>query len=93
MSDLNFSLASSAKPIIREAANMNNDGGGGNLGYMQRRKKDKKDRRQMMSESIFGKKQEDIVSIGKDIEFVEEEGSVSDFVGKLFAKVKKTVGF
>ena len=28
----------SVKPVIREAANMNNDGGGGNLGYMQREK-------------------------------------------------------
>ena len=92
MSDLNFSLSSSAKPIIREAANMNNDGGGGNLGYMQRRKKDKKDRRKMMSESIFGKRQDDVVSIGKDIEFVEEESLVSNFVGKFFDKIKKTVG-
>ena len=45
MSDLNFSLASGVKPMVREAANMNNDGGGGNLGYMQRRQKNKKDRK------------------------------------------------
>jgi hypothetical protein len=93
MSDLNFSLASGAKPMVREAANMNNDGGGGNLGYMRRRQKDKKDRKQIMSESIFGKRQDDVISIGKDIEFVEEEGSVSNFVGKIFDKIKKTVGF
>ncbi len=32
---MNFtSNIASSKPVIREAANMNNDGGGGNLGYM-----------------------------------------------------------
>ncbi len=93
MSDLNFSLASGVKPMIREAANMNNDGGGGNLGYMQQRKKDKKDRRQQLDESIFSKRQDDIFTSSKETEFVEDEGLVSNFVGKVFDKIKKTVGF
>ena len=92
MSDLNFSLASGIKPMIREAASMNNDGGGGNLGYMQQKKKDQKERRQKLDESIFSKKSEDLF-IGKNIEFVEEEGLVSNFVGKVFDKIKKSVGF
>ncbi len=92
MSDLNFSLASGVKPMIREAANMNNDGGGGNLGYMQQRKKDKKDKRQSFDESIFGSKQEDMFLSANKIEFVDDEGSVLNFVGKVFDKIKKSVG-
>ena len=92
MSDLNFSLASGVKPMIREAASMNNDGGGGNLGYMQQRKKDQKERRQKLDESIFNSKSVDTF-MGKEIEFVDDEGSVTGFVGKVFDKIKKSVGF
>ncbi len=92
MSDLNFSLSSGVKPMIREAANMNNDGGGGNLGYMQQRKKDKKDKRSSFDESIFSSKPEDLFLGTKQIEFVDDEGSVLNFVGKIFDKIKKTVG-
>ena len=92
MSDLTFSLSSGVKPMIREAANMNNDGGGGNLGYMQQRKKDKKDKRSSFDESIFSSKPEDLFLGTKQIEFVDDEGSVLNFVGKIFDKIKKTVG-
>ena len=92
MSDLNFSLASGVKPMIREAASMNNDGGGGNLGYMQQRKKDKKDRRQKLDESIFNSISVDTF-MGKEIEFVDDEGSATGFVGKVFDKIKRSVGF
>lgn len=92
MSDLNFSLSGGVKPMIREAANMNNDGGGGNLGYMQQRKKDKKDKRSSFDESIFSSKPEDLFLGTKQIEFVDDEGSVLNFVGKIFDKIKKTVG-
>lgn len=44
------------KPVIREAASMNNDGGGGNLGYFEggEGKKDHKS-----NESIFASEQEE----------------------------------
>ena len=92
MSDLNFSLANGVKPMIREAASMNNDGGGGNLGYMQRRQKDKKERRQSFDESIFNQKSGDTF-MGKEMEFIDDESSVSNFVGKVFDKIKRSVGF
>ena len=89
MSDLNFSLASGIKPMIREAASMHNDGGGGNLGYMQQGKKKEKDnRRQYLDESIFGHKKES-QPFGKNIEFVVEEGSVLDFIVGLVGKILK----
>ena len=88
MSDLNFSLSPTAKPVIREAANMNNDGGGGNLGYMRQRKKDKKNNRQYLDESIFGKKEEDRFMSEKLVE-CEDEGIVSKFFDRLINKIKK----
>ena len=48
----------SVKPVIREAANMNNDGGGGNLGYMQREKNGEEKEKKYLDESIFEKKNE-----------------------------------
>ena len=51
------------KPVIREAASMNNDGGG-NLGYMQQ-ERDEGRKQKRLDESIFGKKEEDIF-IGKE---------------------------
>ena len=86
MSELNFSL-STVKPVIREAANMNNDGGGGNLGYMQQRKK-KQQNREYLDESIFGKKEEDIFMSEKNLKYEEEQGSVSKFFGGLLDKLK-----
>ena len=63
----------STKPVIREAASMNNDGGAGNLGYMaQGGKDDEKKRRQ--DESIFSKKEEcDIFTSQKKLEIVEDD--------------------
>ncbi|MBR6099598.1 hypothetical protein IKP85_07610 [bacterium] len=90
MSDLNFSLASGVKPMIREAASMHNDGGGGNLGYMQQGKKnkDKDQRRQYLDESIFGQKKDEL-SKEKDLQLVVEEGSVSNFLVGLAEKFLK----
>ena len=87
MSELNFSL-SSAKPVIREAANMNNDGGGGNLGYMGRRRRNKKNNRQYLDESIFGKKDDDMFMSEKFMKYEEDEGIISKFLGKLVDKIK-----
>ena len=93
MSDLNFSLASGVKPMIRETANMNNDGGGGNLGYMQQQKKDKKERQYQLDQSIFGNKDAvDVFGSGKNIEFVDDEGTLLDFVGKILGKIVKYLG-
>lgn len=89
MSDLNFSLASGVKPMIREAANMHNDGGGGNLGYMQRRRKKGKDeRRQRLDESIFGQKKDTIFFNEKEIDVVDE-GLVSNFIVGIVEKIIK----
>ena len=43
----------STKPIIREAASMNNDGGAGNLGYMAQGEKKKEEKKHLQDESIF----------------------------------------
>ena len=87
MSDLNFSL-NTIKPVIREAANMNNDGGGGNLGYMQQKKKNKKNNREYLDESIFGKKEGDFFMSDKNFHFEEEENHVSKFFNGLMNKLK-----
>lgn len=94
MSDLNFSLASGIKPMIREAASMHNDGGGGNLGYMQQKKKkdkDKNGRRQYLDESIFGQKKDKPFPEEKNLKFVEDEGSVSKFIVGVIEKIIKFV--
>ena len=95
MSDLNFSLTSGVKPMIREASNMNNDGeSGGNLGYMRqgrRQGKDKDGRRQYLDESIFERKKESPPQ-GKDFELVVEEGLVSKFLVGIAEKILKILG-
>jgi len=72
---MSFNSIPSVKPVIREAANMNNDGGGGNLGYMQQREKDEKEKKNkfVSDESIFGKKNEPDMFVGqKEIEIPDE---------------------
>ncbi len=93
MSDLNFSLASGVKPMIREAANMNNDGGGGNLGYMRQGKKGKNQKKQYLDTSIFGEKKDiDIFGRSDELEFVvDDEGSFFDLLGKFFKKIAKAI--
>lgn len=82
----------SVKPVIREAANMNNDGGGGNLGYMQRERQDEeKEKKFLLDESIFDKKQEaDVFVSRKEIEIPEEyRFSLKKFLLKLYIKIKR----
>ncbi len=69
-----FNLIPGIKPVIREAASMNNDGGGGNLGYMQRGNDEKEKKNKFISdESIFGKKDETDLFVGeKEIEIPDE---------------------
>jgi len=71
------------KPIIREAANMNNDGGGGNLGYLPQGQQEGKDKRKKLDESIFGKKEEDLFLGKADLNF-EEEFSIVKWVSDVF---------
>lgn len=82
----------SVKPVIREAANMNNDGGGGNLGYMQREKgEDEKEKKLFSDESIFEKKNEtDTFVYKKEIEIPDEyKFNLKNVLLKLIAKVKR----
>ncbi len=79
----------SVKPIIREAASMNNDGGGGNLGYMQQEQKEDKEKQNRLDESIFSKKEQDIFVGKKDLEFVEENFSIETWLKNLINQIKK----
>ena len=75
----------STKPIIREAASMNNDGGAGNLGYMaQGEKEEEKKHRQ--DESIFVKKDEcDVFAYQKYVQIPEEDDfSILKFIAEVF---------
>ena len=84
----------SVKPVIRETANMNNDGGGGNLGYMQRGKQEEEKEKKFFSdESIFDKKNEKDVFVGrKEIEIPQEyQFSLKKIILKLIAKIKRVI--
>lgn len=82
----------SAKPIIREAASMNNDGGGGNLGYMQQGE-DREDEKKKnpFDESIFSKKTEfDSFVLKKDLEGFEDDGfSVAKLIASMIVAAKR----
>lgn len=81
----------SVKPVIREAANMNNDGGGGNLGYMQRGKNGEEKEKKYLDESIFEKKNEsDLFVSKKEIEVPEEyKFNLKNLISKLIKKIKR----
>ena len=79
----------SVKPIIREAASMNNDGGGGNLGYMQQGQKEDKEKQNRLDESIFSKKEQDVFVGKTDLEFVEENFSIETWLKNLINQIKK----
>lgn len=85
----------SVKPVIREAANMNNDGGGGNLGYMQREKnEEEKEKKFFSEESIFDQKNKSdlFVSSKKVIEIPEEyKFSLKKLILKFLAKLKRAL--
>lgn len=79
----------SSKPMIREAASMQNDGGGGNLGYMEQGNQKKKE--QAYDESIFKSQEEgDILALStkaKELEF-KEDFSFSKFVAEVIYSIK-----
>lgn len=79
----------SSKPVIREAASMNNDGGAGNLGYMTQGEKEE-EKRKRQDESIFSKKEEgDIFAYTNNINFPEEEPfSLTKFIAEIIHSIK-----
>jgi len=83
---LNVNIASS-KPVIREAANMNNDGGGGNLGYMMQGEQDEKKHKSDFS--IFSQMPEkDTFGLEKDLKLPKEEFSLTKLITKIICSIK-----
>lgn len=77
----------SNKPVIREAASMQNDGGGGNLGYFEGEERRKKERQ---PESIFGHEPE-VDSFKKEGEVEEqtEDFSISKLIANIVFSIKE----
>lgn len=77
----------SNKPIIREAANMQNDGGAGNLGYFEGGERREKER---TPDSIFGKEPEaDSFKKEGEEDLPEEDFSISKFIAEIIFSVKE----
>lgn len=76
----------SNKPVIREAASMQNDGGGGNLGYFEQGGgKEKKH----SEESIFSQaKEEDSFVKSSDGENDKMDFSISKLIAKIILSLK-----
>lgn len=81
----------SAKPVIREAASMQNDGGAGNLGYMQQGENEQEEKKRRQDESIFAKKEKDVFVFEKDLKFEdkEEEFSLAKLIAKVILSIKQ----
>lgn len=81
----------STKPVIREAASMQNDGGAGNLGYMQQGESEQEERKRRLDESIFSKREKDVFVSEKDLMFTEqeEEFSIAKFIAQIIFTFKK----
>lgn len=90
MSSFSFNIAS-AKPIVRETASMNNDGGGGNLGYMQQNREQNEEKHTQFDASIFGKHEDDIFQLSKDVEPEMAEDSLLETVIKNIKKLVKKI--
>lgn len=84
---MGFEVTPPSKPIIREAASMQNDGGAGNLGYFER--EESKEKKQS-NESIFAAENEqDTFKRESDIDIPEEEFSISKLIAKIIFAVKE----
>ncbi len=81
----------STKPVIREAASMQNDGGAGNLGYMQQGENEQEEKKRRFDESIFSKKEKDVFISEKDLKFKEpeEKFSIAKFIAQIILAIKK----
>ena len=78
----------STKPIIREAASMNNDGGAGNLGYMAQGEKKKEEKKHLQDESIFCKKEEvDTFGYSKLLSLIHISEYEGFSIAKIFAEI------
>lgn len=79
----------SSKPIIREAASMQNDGGAGNLGYFEQGENKEKKHQQ---ESIFTSGQESDTFVREsDKEDFSEDFSISGLIAKIIFAVREWV--
>lgn len=87
-----FNVAS-VKPVIREAASMNNDGGGGNLGYMAQGKKEKEENKEkfyLTDDSIFAKNEgKDVFGFSKEPVMPDEKFSFAGWINKLIEAIKR----
>lgn len=84
---LNFNNnISSSKPVIREAANMNNDGGGGNLGYMFQGRREDEDRKHNLDASIFAQGQD--VFGAREYSVPQEKFSIARLIAQVILAVK-----
>ena len=84
---LNFNNnISSSKPVIREAATMNNDGGGGNLGYMFQGRREDEDKKYSLDASIFA--QEKDVFGARQYTVPEESFSLARLIAQVILAVK-----
>lgn len=85
---MGFEVTPPSKPIIREAASMQNDGGAGNLGYFER--EENKEKKQQLNESIFDAGNEkDTFKKESDIDIPEEEFSISKFIAQIIFSIKE----
>ena len=84
---LNFTNISSSKPVIREAANMQNDGGAGNLGYMMQGERE--DKKQKQNESIFSQGLDrDVFGAKTNWELQDEGFSLARFIAQIIDTLK-----
>lgn len=75
------------KPVIREAASMQNDGGAGNLGYFERGENKEKKHKE---DSIFSSGQEvDTFQKASDSAEKSDDFSISGFVASLIFAIKE----
>lgn len=81
-----FGINFNNKPVIREAANMQNDGGAGNLGYFERGEGEQKEHKDEF-DSVFLEGKSD--SFGLDGENPdEEEFSIAKLIAKVILAIK-----
>lgn len=82
-----FGINFNNKPVIREAANMQNDGGAGNLGYFERGEGERKEKKDDEFDSVFIEGKND--SFGHDEELsTEEEFSIAKLIAQVILAIK-----
>lgn len=85
---MGFNINPTNKPIIREAANMQNDGGAGNTGYFEQEGGEKKKKNSAL-ESVFNAETTDtFVKEGSELE-EDDEFKLGHFFEKITLFFKK----